>query len=70
MSIPDNSGELNYLITMIVFKYIANKPLNYSTINDVMGAIEGAKLEFYRKVVSPYEDHKIIENGDIEDENI
>lgn len=29
------------------------------------GAIECAKLEFVRRVVSPYEDQKILENGDV-----
>jgi hypothetical protein len=39
--------------------------LSYQTINDIVGALEGAKLEFYRRVAVPYEDKKIIENGDV-----
>jgi len=30
-----------------------------------LGAIECAKLEFIRRVVSPYEDAKIVANGDV-----
>lgn len=29
------------------------------------GAIEAAKLEFYRRVVAPYEDQKLLDNGDV-----
>ncbi len=61
---PDNPGELNYVITMIIKNYFNHKPC-YQSINDVVGALEGAKLEFYRRVAAPYEDSKIIENGDV-----
>ena len=30
-----------------------------------MGALECAKLELYRRVAAPYEDVKIMENGDV-----
>jgi len=61
----ENPGELNYAITCIVIKYIKKKGLSYQAINDVVGALEGAKLEFYRRVAAPYEDSKITENGDV-----
>lgn len=32
---------------------------------EIGGAIECAKLEFYRRVAAPYEDKKIAENGDV-----
>jgi len=59
------AGELNYLITKICQDYIANKGLSYSTLNDITGALENCKLEFYRRLVAPYEDTKIKENGDV-----
>lgn len=62
---PQNGGELNYEITKILAKYIEEHELKYSNINDVMGAIEGAKLEFYRRVAGPYEDTKVLTNGDV-----
>lgn len=62
---PVNPGELNYCITMLIKHYIEDKNLCYDTINDIMGAIEGAKAEFYRRVAGPYEDLKIKENGDV-----
>lgn len=57
-------GELNYAITEIILDYADNHP-GYQGINDVLGALEGAKLEFYRRYVAKYEDEKIQENGDV-----
>lgn len=61
----ENPGELNYELTLKIKKYVAMKGLSYQTINDIVGALEGAKLEFYRRVAIPYEDKKISENGDV-----
>lgn len=59
------AGELNYLITDLCKDYIKDKGLTYQTINDIIGSLEGAKLEFYSRVARPYEDKKIEENGDV-----
>lgn len=61
-----NAGELNYAITELILNYFRNKNKNYQAINDIVGALEGAKAEFQRKVVTPYEEEKIKENGDID----
>jgi len=58
-------GDLNYLITNLIDIYMARKGLNYTHLNDVVGALESAKAEFQRRVVAPYEDSKIKENGDV-----
>lgn len=58
-------GELNYLITMLCKEYLESSEKNYQAMNDIIGALEGAKLEFYRRVVGPYEDKKKEENGDV-----
>ena len=62
---PESPGELNYAISHLIQTYVKSKGLSYSAINDVVGALEGAKLEFYRRVAAPYEDKKIIQNGDV-----
>jgi hypothetical protein len=62
---PMSSGELNYLFTKIAHNYIENQGENYQAYNDIIGALEGAKLELYRRMVAPYEDTKIKENGDV-----
>ena len=64
-----NAGELNYAFTLWIKDYIKIKGLSYQTINDVIGALEGAKLELYRRVAMPYEDTKIRENGDVYDQS-
>jgi hypothetical protein len=61
---PESAGELNYAITMLCKEYLAGS-VSYMRINDVLGALEGAKLEFYRRIAAPYEDTKIQENGDV-----
>ena len=61
----DSAGEMNYVITMLVRTYIERHGLCYQTLNDVVGALEGCKFELYRRVLAPYEDLKIKENGDV-----
>ena len=60
-----NAGELNYLFTVIIDHYMVSKGEKYQHYNDVIGALEGCKLELYRRVVAPYEDEKLEENGDV-----
>ena len=58
-------GELNYFISTLINWYIHQKGKSYSTLNEVVGVLECAKLELYRRVAAPYEDTKIEENGDV-----
>lgn len=60
-----NAGELNYYISSLINYYMVNKGKSYSTINEVIGALECAKLELYRRIAAPYEDVKIQQNGDV-----
>lgn len=60
-----SAGDLNYLFTKIIHTYIEVKGKNYQNFNDCLGALEGAKLELYRRSIAPYEDTKIEENGDV-----
>jgi hypothetical protein len=61
----NNPGELNYAVTVLIQKYLGKHGLSYSTMNDIIGALEASKLEFNRRVVGPYEDKKIKKNGDV-----
>ena len=63
----ENCGELNYVITVICQNYLKRKGLRYQNCNDIIGALESAKIEFYRKIVADYENEKIQENGDVLD---
>ena len=58
-------GDLNYLITLLLKKYWVNSARRYQDINDILGALEGAKAEFYRRVAVPYEEQKIQQNGEV-----
>jgi len=63
---PENAGELQYLIAMMMSDYISDKDqYDYQTLNDVMGALAGAQQEFYRKIVAPYEEKKELLNGSV-----
>lgn len=64
-------GELNYKITKAIVDYIdpageGNRAkINYALINEVIGVLECAKLELYRRVAAPYESTKLALNGDV-----
>lgn len=58
------AGELNFAITRLVDQFLGATP-RYQDFNDAIGALEGAKLELYAKVVRPYEDKKEAENGTV-----
>ena len=63
-------GELNYLLTAICKEYAKYSvqdisAARYQAHNDIIGALEGCKLEFYRRFTAPYEDIKIRANGEV-----
>ena len=62
---PKNPGELNYLFTRLIVDYLVQRRLSYQTLNDVLGALEGAKQEFYRRVAVPYEEERRNINSDV-----
>jgi hypothetical protein len=64
---PVNAGELNYIIFKLASNMVKDKK-NYARCNEVIGALECSKAEFYRRIVAPYEDIKIEENGDVGNE--
>jgi hypothetical protein len=59
------AGQFNYALNQLVSIYIEQNGFNYQTSNDIIGAMECAKLELYRRLVAPYEDKKILQNGDV-----
>jgi hypothetical protein len=67
---PLTAGELNYCITMLCKRYLKHQAYkgghyDYERINNIIGVLECAKIEFYRRIAVPYEDKKIKENGDV-----
>ena len=66
--VPTTPGELNYAITRLLTEYLTDQGDHvptYDRFNEVIGALECAKLELYRRMVAPYEDRKRFENGDV-----
>lgn len=61
---PDNPGELAYQLYRVILTYVDSRRSFYHFAH-VLGAIEAAKLELYRREVAPYEDKKREENGDV-----
>lgn len=74
LKLPENPGQLNYLLTSIVNAYYKGRwadeelgylGLSYSGINEIIGVLECMKQEWYRRVAAPYENEKERENGDL-----
>lgn len=65
IEILDEPGDLNFAIITMCHNYIKRKGLSYSTLNEVTGVLECAKLELYRQVVAKYEDKKRLANGSV-----
>jgi broad-specificity NMP kinase len=59
-------GELNYVLSTLLNRAVGRRGVNYVNINALIGVLECCKLELYRRLAEPYEDTKIVENGDIE----
>lgn len=62
---PENAGELNFAIHLMLEDYLIKKEESYQTYNDMMGVLAGVQAELYRRKIAPYEDKKAEENGDI-----
>jgi len=57
-------GQMNYVISRICNELFDSNP-SYARINGIVGVLECAKAEFYRRKAVPYEENKIKENGDL-----
>jgi len=63
LPVEDQDGSLNYLVTKII-KHVY--PQKYFHYNRALGVLSAIAFELYRKIVGPYEESKIAENGDVE----
>lgn len=59
-----NAGELNYVFTTLLQRYIMNHGATYETYAQMVGILETCKMELYRRKVAEYEDFKKDVNGD------
>jgi len=61
-------GDLNYIISRLAALTLVYEGKSYNVLNALVGAFECAKLELYRRVAAPYEDLKVVDNGDVYDD--
>jgi len=64
----DKPGVLTYLLWRQIQDWMERArdgAYGYTTMSEVVGCLETAKLEFCRRHLWPYEDRKIEENGDV-----
>lgn len=64
-AVPNKTGELTYALTRVATEYLETVGLSFAHASEVITAFECAKLEFYRRVLAPYEDAAIARNGDV-----
>jgi hypothetical protein len=58
----DMGGNLNYVITRLLDQCYKRK---YSEMAQAVSVLEMAKLEYYRRIASPYETQKCQDNQDV-----
>jgi hypothetical protein len=58
-------GDINYCFSRILGDMMG--AISYPKIAMITGVLENIKQEYYRRIASPYEDKKIVENGDIKE---
>ncbi|OGK40459.1 hypothetical protein A3F34_03155 [Candidatus Roizmanbacteria bacterium RIFCSPHIGHO2_12_FULL_44_10] len=63
LPIEDQDGSLNYAVTKII-KHLY--PTSYFHLNRALGVLSAIAHELYRKIIGPYEETKITENGEVE----
>lgn len=63
-----DAAELNFAICTMLSEFtrgMHGRSFSYARINEAMGAATLAPLEWWRRVVGPYEDSKALSNGDL-----
>lgn len=62
LPVEEQDGSLNYAVTRIIKQVY---PQKYFHFNRALGVLTAITQELYRKIIGPYEDQKIQENGDV-----
>ncbi len=71
-AVPLTAGELAYVLAKEVNCYLETKAwlnidgkLNFDNLHSIVGVLDCLKSEVKRRILFPYEDKKIEENGDV-----
>lgn len=66
VDIIKDKGDLNHAICELTALVIAkNGGMGYTNVSKWIDAVNGARKEMERRLLAPYEDIKIVENGDV-----
>ncbi|MEG2172756.1 MAG: hypothetical protein RRY29_05800 [Desulfovibrionaceae bacterium] len=60
-----SGGEINYCVYRLCLEFIKNAGMSYTNSMVPFSALGAAQSELYRRIIAPYEDQKIAENGDV-----
>lgn len=60
-----SKGDLTYLVYSLGLEYISKKGESYTNISSAISCLDDAKEELRRRRLTPYEENKIKENGDV-----
>jgi hypothetical protein len=66
VDVMEFAGEVNYSITRLCC-LVMGKNQTYPKIAIITGVLENVKQEFYRRLAAPYEENKIVQNGDVKE---
>lgn len=58
-------GDMNYCVSRLIGQVMGDT--SYAKVAMLTGVLENVKQEFYRRVAVPYEEEKIVQNGDIKE---
>lgn len=61
----ETKGDLNYAICELVGKLILEEELSYTKISEWIDAVHDAETELRRRILTPYEVTKMLDNGDV-----
>jgi hypothetical protein len=61
----EGPGELEYIFYRLCQLYIVKHGRKFEVLNAIVGVLETTKGEVCRRILEPYEDRKMRENGDV-----
>jgi len=61
----ESKGDLNYAICELVGRVILSEKISYTNVSEWIDAVHDAECELRRRLLNPYEDKKIVQNGDV-----
>ena len=62
----DNKGDLEYIVTKIMKRFMKIREIRYSTLHEVVYAVMHCADEYRRRYLDKREEEAIEENGNIE----